>query len=279
MAVTDFTNLLGLSLPTTGDLVDIWGDVVNDTITSLIDDAIAGGVVLGTDADVVLSSTNGVPNQARNAIIIWTASNAVVRNVTVPARSKVYVVVNRGTGDIRIRGVGPTAGVVVAHGTSAVVAWDGLDFVAISGGGGGGGAVTDLTPGTLTANRYLRINGAGTAIIGVDYPQKRFITASFPGNLAAVVGSTRWYPDKNITLQNVHVSVGTPPTGAPAVFNVRKNGAALFSSPKPTIAVSQNVSATNALTTTLTPSDYLTLDVETPSGAANAVIRVDYLEP
>lgn len=133
MAVTNFTPLLGLALPTTGDLSGTWGTTVNTAITDLLDDAVAGTVTLSADADVTLTTTNGADNQARNAVILWTASNgATTRNITAPAQSKAYVVINAGTGSVVIRGSGPTTGVTVASGFKVLVAWNGSDFVKIA---------------------------------------------------------------------------------------------------------------------------------------------------
>lgn len=136
MAVTSFTPLLGLALPTTGDLSGTWGTVVNDAITGLLDSAVAGTTTLSADTDVTLSTTNGATNQARNAVIRWTASGTVTRNITAPAQSKAYIVINAtgGTQSIVIRGAGPTTGVTVPAGRKALVAWNGSDFVEISGG-------------------------------------------------------------------------------------------------------------------------------------------------
>lgn len=132
MAVTNFTPLLGLALPTTGDLSGTWGTTVNTAITDLLDDAVAGTVTLSANADVTLTTTNGADNQARNAVILWTASNgATTRNITAPAQSKAYVVINAGTGSIVVRGSGPTTGVTIPSGTRALVAWNGSDFVKI----------------------------------------------------------------------------------------------------------------------------------------------------
>jgi len=132
MAVTNFSPLLGLALPTTGDLSGTWGATVNDSITQLLDSAVAGTTTLSADADVTLSTTNGAANQARNAVILWTASNgATTRNITAPAQSKAYMVINAGTGAIVIRGAGPTTGVTLPAGARALVAWDGSDFVKI----------------------------------------------------------------------------------------------------------------------------------------------------
>jgi hypothetical protein len=133
MAVTNFSPLLGLALPTTGDLSGTWGTTVNDSITQLLDSAVAGTTVLSVDSDVTLSTTNGAANQARNAIIRWTASNgATTRNITAPAQSKAYLVINAGTGSIVIRGSGPTTGVTLPAGTRALVAWNGSDFVKVA---------------------------------------------------------------------------------------------------------------------------------------------------
>lgn len=127
---SSYTTNLGLTLPTTGELAGTWGDVVNVGITALLDSAIAGTVTLSADADVTLSTTNGAANQARSAVILWTASNgATTRNVTAPAHTKAYIVINTGTGSVVIRGVGPTTGVTVTAGTQVVVAWNGTDFV------------------------------------------------------------------------------------------------------------------------------------------------------
>lgn len=133
MAVTNFTPLLGLALPTTGDLSGTWGTTVNDAITGLLDSAVAGTTTLSSDVDVTLSTTNGAANQARNAIILWTATGTVTRNITAPAQSKAYFVINAtgGTQSIVIRGAGPTTGVTIPAGARALVAWNGSDFVKV----------------------------------------------------------------------------------------------------------------------------------------------------
>ena len=130
MAVTNFTPLLGLALPTTGDLSGTWGTTVNDAITDLLDDAVAGTTTLSADADVTLSTTNGANNQARSAVLL--CNGATTRNITAPAQSKAYIVINAGTGSVVIRGAGPTTGVTVVSGYKVLVAWNGSDFVKVA---------------------------------------------------------------------------------------------------------------------------------------------------
>ena len=128
---TAYTSLLGLALPVTGELSGTWGDTVNNSITSLLDSAVAGTTTLSSDADVTLTTTSGSSNQAREAVILWTAGGTATRTITAPAQSKTYVVVNKtsSTQSIKLVGVGPTTGVTVVAGTTAFVVWNGLDFV------------------------------------------------------------------------------------------------------------------------------------------------------
>ena len=99
----------------------------------MLDSAVAGTTTLSADTDVTLSTTNGAANQARNAIILWTATGTVTRNITAPAQSKAYFVINAtgGTQSIVIRGAGPTTGVTIPAGARALVAWNGSDFVKV----------------------------------------------------------------------------------------------------------------------------------------------------
>ena len=167
MAVTNFSPLLGLALPTTGDLSGTWGTTVNTAITDLLDSAVAGTTTISADADVTLTTTNGAANQAREAIILWTASGTTTRNITAPAQSKIYIVINAtgSTQSIVIRGSGPTTGVTIPAGNRALVAWNGSDFVLLSM-TNTSGLVPAANGGTglsnpSTAGNVLTSNGAG----------------------------------------------------------------------------------------------------------------------
>ena len=131
---SSYTPLLGLVLPVTGELAGTWGTVWNDSGTSLLDSAVSGTTTLSTDADVTLTTTTGASNQARQAILLCSGARTVLRNITAPAQSKLYVVINSTTGGfgVVIRGVGPTTGVTVANGKTAVVVWNGTDFVEVA---------------------------------------------------------------------------------------------------------------------------------------------------
>lgn len=169
---TQYTSLLGLALPVTGELSGSWGDVVNDSITSLLDSAISGTTSITTDADTTLTTTTGAANQARQAIILWNpASGTVTRNITAPAQSKIYTVINAsgGTQSIVFRGAGPTTGVTIVKGESAVVAWNGTDFIKISNAGGSASFTNVTVSGTttlsgLTASTALALDASKNVV-------------------------------------------------------------------------------------------------------------------
>ena len=131
---TGSTTLLGLALPVTGELSGSWGDVVNASITNLVNSAVAGTTTLSTDADVTLTTTALSANQARQAILLWTATGSTTRTITAPAASKTYVVINAtgGTQSIKLVGAGPTTGITLVPGERCLAAWNGSDFIKIA---------------------------------------------------------------------------------------------------------------------------------------------------
>lgn len=131
---TASTSLLGLALPVQGELEGAWGDTVNNSITSLLDTAVAGTTTLSADSDVTLTTTALSSNQARQAILLCSGARTAVKTITAPAQSKVYVVINATTGGyaVNLVGSGPTTGVSIANGRAAFVAWNGSDFTVVA---------------------------------------------------------------------------------------------------------------------------------------------------
>jgi hypothetical protein len=128
----NYTSLLGLAQPVTGTESGTWGTVVNDEITALVEQAVAGGVSIDVTAgNVTLTDTDGASNQARNAILLVTGTPGTSRNIVAPSSSKVYVVVNGSDGAVVLKG-SATTGVTIPAGTKTIAFWDGSDFVALS---------------------------------------------------------------------------------------------------------------------------------------------------
>ena len=147
---TAYTSLLGLALPVTGELSGTWGDTVNNSITSLLDSAVAGTTTLS--ADTTLTTTTGAANQARQAILLCTGHSANI-TITAPAQSKIYTVINASaTYTVKIRGAGPTTGITIPVSSTATVAWNGSDFVDAS----------TYVNGNKVINGNLTVNGNTT---------------------------------------------------------------------------------------------------------------------
>ena len=184
---TASTTLLGLALPVTGELSGTWGDVVNASLTNLLDTAIAGTTTLSSDADVTLTTTTLSANQARQAVILWTAGGTATRTITAPAQSKSYVVINATSSSqsIKLVGVGPTTGITIVAGEKCFAAWNGTDFVKV-GNTSGAGVFSTVTASSLTSGR---VTYAGTAGLLQDSAN-----LTFNGNL--IIGSAPAYtPD------------------------------------------------------------------------------------
>ena len=163
---TAYTSLLGLALPVTGELSGTWGSTVNTEITALLDSAIAGTTTLSTDADVTLTTTTGAANTSRQAILLCSGARTALRTITAPAQSKIYTIINATTGgfSVKLVGAGPTTGVTIVAGESAVCAWNGSDFIKISN-TAGAASFTNLTvTGTLGVTGVATFS-AGTAAL------------------------------------------------------------------------------------------------------------------
>ena len=155
MATVSYTSLLGLALPTQGDLSGTWGTEVNSYITTYLDSAVAGvQTISGTQTAVTLSVTNGstlvsagagATGSSQYMVINCTGTPASLLTITAPAASKVYVVINGTAQSVKLVGAGPTTGVTLITGEKAVCAWNGSDFVKAA------SSVVSALTGTLAA--------------------------------------------------------------------------------------------------------------------------------
>ena len=163
---TSYTSLLGFALPVTGELDGTWGTTVNDSITELVEDAIAATATQSVaSGDWTLTTTgSGSVNQARCAIIRPTGSPGVSRNVIAPGQSKAYIVDNQSDAAVVFK-ASATTGVTIAAGKQALVAWNGSDFVQV--GASAGGSNTQIqfnSSGALGGSANLTWDGSNVQI-------------------------------------------------------------------------------------------------------------------
>lgn len=197
---TSYTSLLGLALPTTGELSGTWGDTVNDYLTKYVDAAVAGTqTISGSQTAVTLSTTNGAvltqagsssTGSAQYMIINCTGNPAGLVTVTAPAVSKPYIVINNTSTSqsVKLVGAGPTTGVTVASGDKALVAWNGSDFVRIGASAGGSNTQVQYNNGgNLAGSSNLTFDG--TVLTAANFADSsltsgRVVYAGASGNLS-----------------------------------------------------------------------------------------------
>lgn len=137
-------------------------------------------------------------------------------------------------------------------------------------------AATNASTSASNASASASAAGSSATAAANSAANMSTIKATIPGVLAVFNGNLRWYPRANITISNVFVSINTAPVANSAIFNIRKNGTAVFTGgSKPTVAIGAYTSGSNSCSVPLTPSDYLTIDCEQAAGS-DAVIRVDF---
>jgi hypothetical protein len=156
---TNYTSLLGFALPTTGELAGTWGQVVNDSITQLVEDSVAGTATVSVTAgDVTLTTTgSGAANQARCAIIIATGTPGTARNIIAPSQSKAYIVINQSDSNVTFKGAA-TSGHVLKPGEANLLAWNGSDYLDIEQGDVAG-------PSSATDNAVVRFDGTSGKLV------------------------------------------------------------------------------------------------------------------
>lgn len=168
MASTYTTNLR-LTKQADGENPNSWGQILNDGVISLVDDAIAGytTVSLGSAATVTLTNVQGAGDQARSAILEFKGTVGGAHdtiNVLIPNNSKSYVVKNsvsyNDSTDAIVLKVAGNTGVTVADDSSAMYVTNGTTVIPV--------AQTTFT--NITASGDLAVKGnasvSGTLTVG-----------------------------------------------------------------------------------------------------------------
>ena len=118
---SSYTTRIRIEKQADGENPNSWGDILNQNVIDLLDDAVGAYVTIGTSGtqivnDNTLTTNNGSADEARAATLelqgyVVSASAA---NIVLPAVSKTYVVHNKitqssATGTVRIMNIGATA--------------------------------------------------------------------------------------------------------------------------------------------------------------------------
>lgn len=131
---TQYTPILKLALPVTGELSGSWGDVVNDNITSMVEQAIAGLTTVNswTANSHTLTTANGSTSEARCAMIVADDDGAGnpsgAATIICPTASKLYVLKNTTGQTVTLKTSGGT-GVAVLDTQTMFLFCDGTNVI------------------------------------------------------------------------------------------------------------------------------------------------------
>jgi hypothetical protein len=154
---TQYTPTLKLALPVTGELSGTWGDVVNDNITSMVEQAIAGLATINTwTANAhTLTTANGTTSESRCAMLVLTDTGTALSGaatVVCPTASKIYIVKNTSGQSATIKTAAGT-GVAIPNGETMFVFCDGTNVVQ---------AVTRIASADVD---FAKLKGTGAVVV------------------------------------------------------------------------------------------------------------------
>ena len=167
MASTYTTNIR-LTKQGDGENPNSWGQILNDGVISLVDDAIAGytTVSLGSAATVTLSENQGSGDQSRSAILEFKGSVGGAHdtiNVLIPNNSKAYIVRNSvsytDSTDAIVLKVAGNTGVTIADDSTSMYVTNGTTVLPV--------AQTAFTNITATGNLDVSGNASVSGNVNV----------------------------------------------------------------------------------------------------------------
>ena len=185
---TQYTPTLKLALPVTGELSGTWGDVVNDNITSMIEQAIAGLSTINTwTANAhTLTTANGTTSESRCAMLVAATGGGAptaVAEIICPAAAKLYVLQNNTSYAVTLKTSAGT-GVAVAAGDTAFLFCDGTNV---------NSCVTTIVDGNITGNLTVGGNATinGNTTLGNATSDTITATARFASDLVPSTDNAR----------------------------------------------------------------------------------------
>jgi len=162
---TSYTSNLKLALPATGELDGTWGTVVNENITSMIEEALTARASVSSWSSnaATITTANGVTSAGRAMMLDLSGTLTAAGTLTVPTANKMYIVRNGTTGGYAVTvKMASGTGFSVPNGAVLIVYSDGTNVVRAAGDVTLDGTQT-LTNKTLTDPKLVLGGTNGTA--------------------------------------------------------------------------------------------------------------------
>ena len=190
---TQYTSILKLALPVEGELSGTWGDVVNDNITSMVEQAIAGRSVINTwsSNSHVLTTANGTTSESRCAMLEFTDTGSNLTgaaSVVCPTAAKIYIAKN-ASGQVATLKTASGSGIAIPNGKTMFLFCDGTNVIegatniaSLSVGG-----YTVSLAGTLTTAAAFTTSGANALTLTTTGTTN--VTLPTTGTLSTLTGT------------------------------------------------------------------------------------------
>ena len=122
---------LGFVKQADGENIGTWGDVLNEQLIDLLDDAIGGYVEVSVaSGNVTLAFADGTAdNNGRHAVVKFTGSPGTTRTITFPNKQKTYYINNGSDGSVICTAGAGAATVTILAGNKDIIYVDGSDEI------------------------------------------------------------------------------------------------------------------------------------------------------
>lgn len=198
---TQFTPILKLALPVQGELTGNWGTTVNNNITSMVEEAVAGRSVINTwsSNSATLSVADGTSASSRSAMLTLTDTSTAltgVATVICPAASKMYIMQNLTARTVTLK-TPSGSGVAIPTAKSSLLFCDGTNVVeAVTN-------VTSLSIGGRTLTLAGNLTTAGANALTLTTTGTTNVTFPTTGTLATIAG-TETLTNKTLTAPTIN---------------------------------------------------------------------------